>query len=154
MKENKFLKMILISFLFLITPSLGFSDTKISIEQSIADCKTAGNKISGKPIQSELKKQTSLIGMAYLNYIYQNDIKNEHFCQSMLLMNNQVPAGTDNPYVHLFDSEMAIKTMPILEDIQLSFDYSIGRTNPPIEKVKASVNKIMDIIKNFQNHGE
>lgn len=121
--------------------------TKISITQILAACTAAGNKISGKPIQSELKQQTSLIGMAYLNYIYQNDIRNEHFCQSMLLMNAQVPAGTDNPYVHLFDAEMANKTMPILEDIQLSFDYAIARTNPPIEKVQASVNNIQAALK-------
>lgn len=93
-------------------------------------------------IQSDLKKTTSLIGMAYLNYIYQNDLENEHFCESMLLMNNQVPSGTDNPYVHLFDPEMASKTMAILEDIQLSFDYSIARTNPPAEKIQSSISNI------------
>lgn len=122
--------------------------TKISIPEALAACTVAGNKISGNPIQSELKKHTSLIGMAYLNYIYQNDIGNEHFCQSMLLMNAQVPPGTENPYVHLFDAKMASKTMPILEDIQLSFDYSIARTNPSIEKVQASVNNIQVALKN------
>lgn len=99
------------------------------------------------PIQSELKKVTSLIGMAYLNYIYQNDLENEHFCESMLLMNSQIPPGTENPYIHLFDFEMANKTMPILEDIQLSFDYSIARTNPPIKKLKSSISTIQTALK-------
>lgn len=99
------------------------------------------------PIQSELKKVTSLIGMAYLNYIYQNDLENPHFCGSMLLMNSQVPSGTDNPYIHLFDPERANQTMVILEDIQLSFDYSIARTNPPLEKLQASISKIQNVLK-------
>lgn len=123
-----------------------FVGTKISIEKVISDSKAAGYKIIGTPIQSELKKQTSLIGMAYLNYIYQNDITNEHFCQSMLLMDAQVPQGTQNPYVHLFDPEMASKTMARLEDIQLAFDFSIARTNPPLEKVQSSVDKIQAIL--------
>lgn len=122
------------------------SPTKISIEQTLIGCATAGIKMIGTPIQSELKKQTSLIGMAYLNYIYQNDIKNEHFCQSMLLMNAQIPPKTPNPYIHLFDAEMATKTMPILADIQMAFDYSIGRTNPPITIVEASVKTIQRIL--------
>lgn len=132
--------------LFLI-PCVGFSATKISISQALADCVAAGNKSVAAPVQSELKKQTSLIGMAYLNYIYQNDIKNEHFCQSMLLMNSQVPDNTQNPYVHLFDAKMAEKTMAVLEDVQLSFDYSIARTNPPVEKVQKSVDKIQAVLK-------
>ena len=96
----------------------------------------------GKPVQSELKKESSLIGMAYLNYIYQNDLTNEHFCQAMLLMHAQVPAGTDNPYVRLFDKGMGERTLAVLEDIQLSFDYSIARSNPAEEKLKASIVKI------------
>lgn len=146
--KNKLQKTILVTVSLLLTTCTAFSATKISIPQALMDCTAAGNKISGKSIQSELKKQTSLIGMSYLNYIYQNDIKNEHFCQSMLLMNSQVPEGTNNPYVHLFDAEMANKTMAILEDVQMSFDYSIGRTNPPIEKVQNSVTKIQDALKN------
>jgi hypothetical protein len=42
---------------------------------------------------------------------------------------------------------MASKTMPVLEDIQMSFDYSIGRTNPPTEKVQGSVNNIRAALK-------
>ncbi len=146
--KSKSLKTILVTLGLSLIPCLTFSATKISISQALKDCTAAGNKISGTTIQSELKKQTSLIGMAYLNYIYQNDLKNEHFCQSMLLMNSQVPEGTINPYVHLFDAVMASKTMQILEDVQMSFDYSIGRTNPPIEKVQSSVSKIQAALKN------
>jgi hypothetical protein len=145
--ERKLLKTILVTLSLSFIPGITCSATKISISQALADCTAAGNKSSGKAVQSELKKQTSLIGMAYLNYIYQNDLKNEHFCQSMLLMNSQVPAGTNNPYIHLFDAEMASKTMPVLEDVQMSFDYSIGRTNPPIEKVQASVSAIQAALK-------
>lgn len=116
--------------------------TRISINQVISDCKAMNMQMAGKPIQSELKKVTSLIGMSYLNYIYQNDIKNEHFCLSMLLMHSQVPTNTDNPYVHLFDLSMATKTIPILEDIQLAFDYSIARTQLAEENVNLSVQKI------------
>lgn len=106
---------------------------------------------STNSIQSDLKKTTSLIGMAYLNYIYQNDLENPHFCESMLLMNSQVPSGAENPYVHLFDPEMASKTMALLEDIQLSFDYSIARTTLPLEKVQASVSNIQAVLKGFLN---
>jgi hypothetical protein len=85
--------------------------------------------------------------MAYLNYIYQNDLTNEHFCQAMLLMHAQVPAGTANPYVKLFDKGMGEATLAILEDIQLSFDYSIARSNPSEEKLKASIDKIKAALK-------
>lgn len=131
----------------LLIPSLSFSATKISISQALADCTAAGNKKAGITIQSELKKQTSLIGMAYLNYIYQNDIKNAHFCQSMLLMDSQVPKDTNNPYVQLFDHGMAAKTMPLLEDVQLAFDYSISRTKPPLQKIQKAIDRIQAIIK-------
>jgi len=70
----------------------------IPIEEAIAACKAAGNTmVPGlKPIQSDLKRETSLIGQAYLNYIYQNDIANEHFCQAMLLMHAQVPKAAES----------------------------------------------------------
>ncbi len=151
MKQRYSLHKLLIALIIFLIPNLSFSAIKITIPQVLADCKAMGNKVPDQSVSSELKQQTSLIGMAYLNYIYQNDIKNEHFCQSMLLMNSQVPAGIGNPYIHLFDAEMAGKTMPILEDIQLSFDYAIARTNPPLEKVQASVNSIQTIIKNVSN---
>lgn len=123
------------------------AETKVSIEETIAAAKAAGVKAIGKPVQSALKKETSLIGMAYLNYIYQNDLTNEHFCQAMLLMHSQVPEGTANPYVKLFDKGMGEKTLAILEDIQLSFDYSIARSNPAEEKLKASIDKIKAALK-------
>ncbi len=142
MKTTLFLVVLLI-----LSTSPAFSETKVSIEKTIAACKAAGVKPSGKPVQSELKKETSLIGMAYLNYIYQNDLANEHFCQAMLLMQAQVPAGTDNPYVKLFDKGMGEKTLAILEDIQLSFDYSIARSNPSEEKMKAAIDRIRAAVK-------
>lgn len=145
--KGKFLKTLLTASSLTLIPCVGFSATKVSISQALSACASAGNKISGKPVQSELKKQTSLIGMAYLNYIYQNDLQNDHFCQSMLLMNSQVPEGTNNPYVHLFDVEMASKTMPVLENIQMSFDYSIARTNPSLDQVQGSVDKIKAALK-------
>lgn len=147
MKRSKFSKAMVLGIVIAITPLFAFSATKISIEQALKNCAAAGNKSSSPAVQSELKKQTSLIGMAYLNYIYQNDIKNEHFCQSMLLMNSQVPPETNNPYVHLFDAEMASKTMPILENVQMAFDYSIGRTNPPQAIVQKSVDTIQAALK-------
>lgn len=93
--------LILLGVTLLATPV--WAATKVSIDKTIAACKAAGIKPSGTPIQSKLKTDTSLIGMAYLNYIYQNDLGNPHFRQSMMLMNGQVPADTANPYVHLFD---------------------------------------------------
>jgi len=102
-----------------------------------------------KPIQSKqvlkLKEETSLIGMAYLTYIYQNDIKNPHYCQSMLLMKSQVKRNT-NPYEKLFYSEMASTTMSLLEDVQLSFDYSIARTQLPAKTVRKSVDKLRSVL--------
>jgi hypothetical protein len=123
--------------------------TKISIDQALKDCKEAGNFIvpGVKAVQSELKRDTSLVGLAYLNYIYQNDIKNEHFCQSMLLMDSQVPAGTKNPYTKLFTPKSAKKTMAALADVQMCFDYAIARTNPPDEVVKASLKAVRKILK-------
>ncbi|HZN30206.1 MAG TPA: hypothetical protein VFB88_12680 [Xanthobacteraceae bacterium] len=82
-----------------LAPAAGMAQTGISIDQTLQRCKAAGNGLvpGVQPIQSDLKKETSLIGMAYLNYIYQNDIDNRHFCESMLLMMSQVPAGTGTP---------------------------------------------------------
>lgn len=142
MKETLFLSVLLI-----LNTSLAFSETKVSIEKTIAACKAAGVKPIGQSVLSEMKKETSLIGMAYLNYIYQNDLTNEHFCQAMLLMHAQVPAKTDNPYVKLFDTGMGEKTLAILEDIQLSFDYSIARSNPPEETLKMSIDKMRAALK-------
>jgi hypothetical protein len=121
----------------------------IPIEDAIAACKAAGNTmVPGlKPIQSDLKRETSLIGLAYLNYIYQNDIANEHFCQAMLLMHAQVPEGTPNPYVALFTPAHGAATLAALADVQLCFDYSIARTDPPLAKVEASVATLRTIVK-------
>lgn len=121
----------------------------VPISKTMDNCLANGNKLptGAKPIQSDLKKTTSLIGMAYLNYIYQNDLNNKHFCESMLLMNSQVPSNTDNPYVHLFEPQRAEKTIAILEDIQLAFDYSIARTDPPIEKLRTSIANIEAALK-------
>jgi hypothetical protein len=121
----------------------------IPIEDSIAACKAAGNTFPPglEPIQSALKRETSLIGQAYLNYIYQNDIANEHFCQAMLLMHAQVPARTPNPYVALFTPQNAGATLAALADVQLCFDYAIARTDPPIAKVEASVATLQTIVK-------
>ena len=62
---------------------VSMADMAVSIDQAVKDCKAAGNTFPNhlQPIQSELKKQTSLIGMAYMTYIYQNDIKNQHYCE-------------------------------------------------------------------------
>lgn len=130
-----------------LIPSMAMSETKVSIEGACAACKAAGRKPAGAPVQSPLKKETSLIGLAYLNYIYQNDLSNAHFCEAMLLMKSQVPEGTANPYVHLFDAGMGEKTLAVLEDVQLSFDYSIGRSNPAEDKLKASIKKIQAALK-------
>jgi hypothetical protein len=124
-------------------------DSGTSIEQTLADCREAGNRpIPGvDPVQSELKRDTSLVGLAYLNYIYQNDIKNRHFCESMLLMSSQVPAGTKNPYTRLFKPKAAKKTMAALADVQLCFDYAIARSNPPEDVVQASLAGLRKILK-------
>jgi hypothetical protein len=127
-------------------PAAGFSDTSVSIDQACADCKAAGNKPPGKPVQSALKKETSLIGLAYLTYIYQNDLSNEHFCQAIVLMSSQVPLGTENPYIHLFDEGMGEKTLGVMQDIQLSFDYAIGRSSPSSAKMKASIKNIQAVL--------
>jgi hypothetical protein len=70
--------------------------TSISIEEAVQACRLVGNgMVPGKaPVQSPLKRETSLVGLAYLNYIYQNDIANQHFCEAMLLMHAQVPPST------------------------------------------------------------
>ena len=93
--------------------------TSISIDEAVNACKLAGNAIvPGKaPIQSELRTEASLVGLAYLNYIYQNDIANQHFCEAMLLMHAQVPEGTPNPYVALFTQENARPAMAALADV-------------------------------------
>ena len=132
-----------------LTPAAGEAQTTISIDQTLKCCKDAGNRpVPGvQAVQSDLKKETSLIGMAYLNYIYQNDIANQHFCEAMLLMASQVPAATANPYVELFTPARAVTTMAILADVQLAFDYAIARTNPPEATVRASVETIRKSMK-------
>ena len=129
-------------------------ETPVSIDQACASCQAAGVTAVSKAIQSPLKKETSLIGMAYLNYIYQNDLTNEHFCQAMLLMRAQVPANTTNPYTALFEPGMGEQTLAVLEDVQLSFDYSIARSHPPEAKMRASIEKIKAVLKNHPSSGE
>ena len=119
----------------------------VSIEETLEACRAAGFQPAGKPVQSDLKRETSLIGLAYLNYIYQNDLKNPHFCESMLLMAAQVPPGTPNVYVQLFEKGMGERTLPLLQEIQLAFDYSIGRSQPPEEKVRAAIQKLQTVLK-------
>ncbi len=136
----------LVSLTYPFGPS-AMSATKVSIQEACAACTAAGNKPAKEPVQSTLKKETSLIGTAYLNYIYQNDLSNSHFCEAMLLMNSQIPAGTANPYVHLFDAGRGEKMRTVLQDVQLSFDYSIARSSPPENKLKASIKNIKDALK-------
>jgi hypothetical protein len=133
----------------LLAPAAGTAQTEISIDQTLKRCKAAGNGLvpGVQPVQSDLKKETSLIGMAYLNYIYQNDIDNRHFCEAMLLMSSQVPAGAGNPYVGLFTPARAVTTMAALADVQLAFDYAIARTDPPEAKVRASVDTVRKSMK-------
>lgn len=123
-------------------------ETAISIDEAVNACKLAGNgMVPGKaPIKSPLKRETSLVGLAYLNYIYQNDISNQHFCEAMLLMHAQVPQGTANPYVALFTPERASATMAALADVQLAFDYAIARSDPPEAKLEASLAALRKII--------
>lgn len=118
---------------------------KIPISKSLRDCTLSGHKIIGKTVISKLKKETSLIGSAYLNYLYQNDIKNPHFCQSMLLMKSQT-GNAGNPYIELFHPPTSMKTMSLLEDVQLCFDYSIGRTKAKTNIVQKSVKKLQNIL--------
>ena len=98
-------KLFLPALLSLVVPATtGLAATKVSIADAITACEVAGIKPFAAPVQSKWKQDSSLIGMAYLNFIYQNDLGNPHFCQSMLLMHSQVPAGTANPFVRLFDA--------------------------------------------------
>jgi hypothetical protein len=122
--------------------------TSISIADAVNACRLAGNgMVPGKaPVQSALKQEASLVGLAYLNYIYQNDIANQHFCEAMLLMHAQVPLGTANPYVALFTPARAGPTMEALADVQLAFDYAIARTDPPEAKLAASLATLRKIV--------
>jgi hypothetical protein len=81
-----------------------------------------------------------------LNYIYQNDIANRHFCEAMLLMHAQVPQGTANPFVALFTPARALRTVASLADVQLAFDYAIARTDPPRAKVEAALAMVRRIL--------
>jgi hypothetical protein len=122
--------------------------TAISIADAVRACALAGNgMVPGlSPVQSALKREASLVGLAYLNYIYQNDIDNAHFCEAMLLMHAQVPPATANPYVALFTPAHAAATLAALADVQLCFDYAIARTDPPEAKVAASVASLRNIV--------
>ena len=124
------------------------SATAISIQEAVNACRRAGNAmVPGKtPVHSELKQEASLVGLAYLNYIYQNDIANHHFCETMLLMHAQVPQGTANSYVALFTPERAVSTMAALADVQLAFDYAIARTDPSEAKLATSLATLRKIV--------
>ena len=132
-----------------MAPAVAAAAMSISIEEAVNACKLAGNAmVPGKaPVQSKLKTEASLVGLAYLNYIYQNDIANQHFCEAMLLMHAQVPQGTQNPYVALFTPERAGPTFAALADVQLAFDYAIARTDAHEAKVEASLATLRSIIK-------
>ncbi len=119
-----------------------------SIDETVQACKAAGNGLPPgvAPVQSDLKRETSLVGMAYLNYIYANDLANEHFCQAMLLMHAQVPAGAGNPFVALFTPEHAVATMAALADVQLALDLAIARSSPAPEKMEASLARLRAIV--------
>jgi hypothetical protein len=102
--------------------------------------------VPGKqPVLTALKREASLVGLAYLNYIYQNDIANRHFCEAMLLMHAQA-RGAANPLVALFSAERAVETMKALADVQLVFDYAIARSDPPKAKLEASLATLRKII--------
>jgi hypothetical protein len=124
------------------------AETAISIEEAVQACRLAGNgPVPGiKPVQSPLKLEASLVGLAYLNYIYQNDSANQHFCEAMLLMHAQVQPRTENPFVGLFTEARAKATMAALADVQLVFDYAIARSNPPAAKVEASLATLRRIV--------
>jgi len=143
MKMSLFVFSGIISLLALSAPARA----EVSIEKTIAACKAARVEPAGTPVQSDLRMETSLIGMAYLNYIYQNDLANAHFREAMVLMNSQVPTGTANPYVRLFARGMGEKTLAILQDVQLAFDYSIGRSKPSEKKIRASIGKVEAVLK-------
>lgn len=145
LKAQEFLCFILLAALPFQCPVL--AHTRVSIDDACRACKAAGSKPIGEPIQSPLKKETSLIGLAYINYIYQNDLTNAHYCQAMLHMQSQVPPGTTNPYTKLFDTGHGEHTLAVLEDIQLAFDYSIGRSSPTDEKIQASIERIRQSFK-------
>jgi hypothetical protein len=123
--------------------------TAVSIEEAVKACVLAGHgMVPGKaPIQSALKQECSLVGLAYLNTIYQNDIANQHFCEAMLLMYAQVPAGTANPYLALFEPELAVAAMAALAHVQLCFDYAIARTDLAEAKIEASVAKLRGLLR-------
>jgi hypothetical protein len=110
----------------------------ISIDEAVNACRLAGNSmVPGKaPVQSALKRETSLVGLAYLNYIYKNDIANQHFCEP----------GTANPYVALFTPERAGPAMAALADVQLAFDYAIARTDAPEAKLEAALAALRTIV--------
>lgn len=121
--------------------------TAISIDDAVKACRLAGNGMApGKqPVLTELKREASMVGLAYLNYIYQNDITNQHFCEAMLLMHAQA-RGAANPFIPLFSAERAVETMKALADVQLVFDYAIARSDPPQAKLEASLATLRKIV--------
>ena len=130
-------------------PGAAVAGGPLPIDTVVEACRHAGNGFppNVEPVKTELKAEASRVGMAYLNYIYQNDSANPHFCEAMLLMHAQMPLRTANPYVALFTPEHAVATMAALADVQLVFDYSIARSNPTAEKLKASLATLKLIIK-------
>lgn len=84
------------------------------------------------------------------NVDYQNDIKNPHFCQSMLLMHVQLQGNQStevNPYTKYFTEPRYAKvTLRVLDAFQLSFDYAIARSNPSVTELKQALAEV-DAIK-------
>jgi hypothetical protein len=132
--------------------SVAWADSYIPVSETLAECIRQGYKPdeSVRPT-SGLKNSASLVGLAYINYVYQNDTKNPHFCESMLRMDRQVSSGTPgdykNKYVELFSQTRAQQTMKHLAEIQLAFDYSIGRSSPPPEKIEAAIKALDSILR-------
>jgi hypothetical protein len=129
-----------------------FADAYVPIKTSLTGCMAQGHKSDAQtlPKSAEIKRQASLVGLAYINWVYQNDLNNEHFCDVMLRMDRQVTDGVPgqyvDPYVDLFSPEHANETVQNLANVQLLFDYSIDRSKPSATKVETALKSVSAVL--------
>ena len=98
------------------------------------------------PERANLKAESSLVGLAYLEQIYRNDASNEQFLALQRQITQNIPQNAQNPYRELFQERLAPKTIANLSSIQLSLDYASDRTRQPESAVQQAIQQLQSAL--------
>jgi hypothetical protein len=89
-----------------------------------------------------LKAESSLIGIAFLEHIYRQDANNEQLIELRNQLKKNVPENAANPYAALFQEKLAPRTIQNLPSIQLSLNYAVNRTRQPEENIRQAIQQV------------